>query len=60
MPGMDQLVPTIDTFVAAVRAGELDKLLAHSRPEAGWLRDCGWKVCFQPRIDSAVGKAEFL
>ena len=29
MPGMDQLVPMIDTFVAAVWAGELDKLLAH-------------------------------
>ena len=29
VPGMDQLVPMNDTFVAAVRAGELDKLLAH-------------------------------
>ncbi|MBY0226272.1 MAG: hypothetical protein K2Q28_10750 [Hyphomicrobium sp.] len=26
MPGMDQLVPTIDTVLAAVRAGELDEL----------------------------------
>ncbi|MBY0224655.1 MAG: hypothetical protein K2Q28_02490 [Hyphomicrobium sp.] len=27
VPGMDQLVPTIDTVLAAVRAGELDELL---------------------------------
>jgi hypothetical protein len=26
---MDQLGPTIDTVIAAVRAGELDELLAH-------------------------------
>jgi hypothetical protein len=29
VPGLDQLVPMIDTFIAAVQAGELDKLLAH-------------------------------
>jgi hypothetical protein len=29
VPGLDQLVPMIDTFIAGVRAGELDKLLAH-------------------------------
>ena len=28
VPGMDQLGPTIDTVIAAVRAGELDELLA--------------------------------
>jgi hypothetical protein len=28
VPGMDQLVPTIETVIAAVRAGELDELLA--------------------------------
>jgi hypothetical protein len=28
VPGMDQLGPTIETVIAAVRAGELDELLA--------------------------------
>ena len=33
VPGMDQLGPTIETVIAAVRAGELDELLAQ-QPKA--------------------------
>jgi hypothetical protein len=29
VPGLDQLVPMIETVIVAVRAGELDELLAH-------------------------------
>jgi hypothetical protein len=41
VPSMDQLGPTIDTVIAAVRAGELDELLtqqakAREVPKAKW------------------------